>query len=602
MSDAYEEKEIKDEPPTLGELLKGKTKREIYSIVARLLGYEDIPPEIDTFLSDSAYLGDVLDGGKAVYEYWKAALRTIYPNPFESPYLEVVATGAIGIGKTTLAKVGSSYDISKMLLLSNPHRNYGLISTQKIEYAIINATMTLARSVIYDELIEWWRLSPFFSSFMRKNKSQDTLFPKRINIVSGSRPSHFIGRAIFGAILDEMNFQDKVENQAYENYTNVLRRLKSRFGTSKYLPGHLWLLSSKRRDSDPLQVHIERSRNDPSTVVFDAALWEVKKEKLNLSGKYFYVYAGDNSRDPFIIGDNYDHKVHYNLDESRIIRVPVEFRKDFEKDIFNAIRDLAGVSVQGVHKFIPSVEAISSVMTGKNIVDKEYLEVDFYDKEPIITFILPNIERIKNPISPNSPRFIHLDLALTRDYVGIASSFVMDYVQTVREDESGIQVVVKEPIVVVEWVIYIKAKTNQEIPLNKVRDFILDLKRLGYPIAATSADGYQSALLLQDLTQAGLKTQIVSVDRDYNPYLNLKRMIYEKRIVLPKSERLKRELMDLIDTGKKVDHPVDGSKDGADAVAGSVWLATNSGYSKQNPLLSLSTLSEEAIMEIALGY
>ncbi len=602
MSDAYEEKEIKDEPPTLGELLKGKTKREIYSIVARLLGYEDIPPEIDTFLSDSAYLGDVLDGGKAVYEYWKAALRTIYPNPFESPFLEVVATGAIGIGKTTLAKVGSSYDISKMLLLSNPHRNYGLISTQKIEYAIINATMTLARSVIYDELIEWWRLSPFFSSFMRKNKSQDTLFPKRINIVSGSRPSHFIGRAIFGAILDEMNFQDKVENQAYENYTNVLRRLKSRFGTSKYLPGHLWLLSSKRRDSDPLQVHIERSRNDPSTVIFDAALWEVKKEKLNLSGKYFYVYAGDNSRDPFIIGDNYDHKLHYNLDESRIVRVPVEFRKDFEKDIFNAIRDLAGISVQGVHKFIPSVEAISSVMTGKNIVDKEYLEVDFYDKEPIMTFILPNIERVKNPILPNSPRFIHLDLALTKDYVGIASSFVMDYVQTVREDESGIQTVVKEPIVVVEWVIYIKAKTNQEIPLNKVRDFILDLRRLGYPIAATSADGYQSALLLQDLTQAGLKTQVVSVDRDYNPYLNLKRMIYEKRIVLPKSERLKRELMDLIDTGKKVDHPVDGSKDGADAVAGSVWLATNSGYSKQNPLLSLSSLSEEAIMEIALGY
>lgn len=602
MSDAYEEKEIKDEPPTLGELLKGRTKREIYSIVARLLGYEDIPPEIDTFLSDSAYLGDVLDGGKAVYEYWKAALRTIYPNPFESPFLEVVATGAIGIGKTTLAKVGSSYDISKMLLLSNPHRNYGLISTQKIEYAIINATMTLARSVIYDELIEWWRLSPFFSSFMRKNKSQDTLFPKRINIVSGSRPSHFIGRAIFGAILDEMNFQDKVENQAYENYTNVLRRLKSRFGTSKYLPGHLWLLSSKRRDSDPLQVHIERSRNDPSTVIFDAALWEVKKEKLNLSGKYFYVYAGDNSRDPFIIGDNYDHKLHYNLDESRIVRVPVEFRKDFEKDIFNAIRDLAGISVQGVHKFIPSVEAISSVMTGKNIVDKEYLEVDFYDKEPIMTFILPNIERVKNPILPNSPRFIHLDLALTKDYVGIASSFVMDYVQTVREDESGIQTVVKEPIVVVEWVIYIKAKTNQEIPLNKVRDFILDLRRLGYPIAATSADGYQSALLLQDLTQAGLKTQVVSVDRDYNPYLNLKRMIYEKRIVLPKSERLKRELMDLIDTGKKVDHPVDGSKDGADAVAGSVWLATNSGYSKQNPLLSLSSLSEEAIMEIALGY
>lgn len=590
------------EPPTLSEMLKGKSKKEIYSIVSKLLGYEEVPPEIDHFISDPAYLGEVLDGGRAVYEYWKAALRSIYPNPFESPYLEVVATGAIGIGKTTLAKVGSSYDISKMLLLANPHRNYGLISTQKIEYAIVNATMSLARSVIYDELIEWWRISPFFSSHMRKNKSPDTLFPKRINIVSGSRPSHFIGKAIFGAILDEMNFQDKVENQAYENYTNILRRLKSRFGTSKYLPGHLWLLSSKRRDSDPLQVHIEKSRNDPSTVIFDAALWEVKKEKLNLSGKYFYVYAGDSSRDPFIIGDTYDHKVHYHLDEARIIRVPIEFRKDFEKDIFNAIRDLAGVSVQGVHKFIPSVEAISSVMTGKNIVDKEYLEVDFYDREPIISLMVHNIERVKNPISPSSQRYIHMDLALSKDLVGIASAFVMDYVQVVREDpNTGIQTVVREPIVIVDWVIYIKAKTNQEIPLNKVRDFILDLKRLGYPIAMASADGYQSALLLQDLTQSGLKTQILSVDRDYNPYLNLKRMIYEKRIVLPKSERLKRELMELIDTGKKVDHPVDGSKDGADAVAGSVWLAATSSHSTRTPLSTLSSLTDEDIMEIALG-
>jgi hypothetical protein len=599
-------RDIGEDAPTVAEFLKGKSKKELYSIISKLLGYEQTPPEIDEFISDPAYLGSVLEGGANVYEYWKAALRTIYPNPFSSPYLEVVATGAIGIGKTTLAKIGSSYDIAKMTMMADPHRVFGIVKTEKIQYAIINATMTLAKSVIYDELISWWNASPYFSNLMKKNKSTDSLFPKRIHLTVGSRPQHFIGKHIFGAIMDEMNFQDRVTNQAYDNYTNVLRRMKSRFGVSKYFPGHLWLLSSKRRDTDPLQVHIEKSRDDPTTIIFDAALWEVKKERLNLSGQYFYVYAGDGSRDPFIIGDKYDHRLHYHLDDSRIVRVPIEFRKEFEKDIYNALRDLAGVSVQGAHKLIPSVEAISSVMTGKNITEKEILEIDFYDNSQLISFLLPNIDRIKNPIIPGAPRFIHLDLALTKDLVGIASSFVMDYTEVLREDPvSGVSSVFREPILFVDWVIYIKAKPNQEIPLNKIRDFILDLKKLKYPIALVSADGYQSALLLQDIHNAGIKSEVLSVDRDNNPYLNLKRAIYEKRIVLPNVQRLKDELLNLIETGKKIDHPPGGSKDGADAVAGSTWMATtatSSGKIKTNPLRALANLSEEEIARIQFGY
>jgi len=599
-------RDIAEDAPTIAEFLKGKRKKELYSIISRLLGYEQTPPEIDEFISDQEYLGSVLEGGASVYEYWKAALRVIYPNPFKSPYLEVVATGAIGIGKTTLAKIGSSYDIAKMTMMADPHRVFGIVKTEKIQYAIINATMNLAKSVIYDELISWWNASPYFSNLMKKNKSTDSLFPKRIHLTVGSRPQHFIGKHIFGAIMDEMNFQDRVANQAYDNYTNVLRRMKSRFGVSKYFPGHLWLLSSKRRDTDPLQVHIEKSRDDPTTIIFDAALWEVKKERLNLSGQYFYVYAGDGSRDPFIIGDKYDHRLHFHLDDSRIVRVPIEFRKEFEKDIYNALRDLAGVSVQGAHKLIPSVEAISSVMTGKNITEKEVLEIDFYDDSQLISFLLPNIDRIKNPIIPGAPRFIHLDLALTKDLVGIASSFVMDYTEVLREDPvSGASSVFREPILFVDWVIYIKAKPNQEIPLNKIRDFILDLKKLKYPIALVSADGYQSALLLQDIHNAGIKSEVLSVDRDNNPYLNLKRAIYEKRIVLPNVQRLKDELLNLIETGKKIDHPPGGSKDGSDAVAGSTWMATaatSSGKIRTNPLRAFANLSEEEIARIQFGY
>ena len=221
-----------------------------------------------------------------------------------------------------------------------------------------------------------------------------------------------------------------------------------------------------------------------------------------------------------------------------------------------------------------------------------------------MSYLLPNIERIRNPMLPHSPRYIHVDLALTRDYAAIASTYVMDYIEVYREDPStGTVASYREPILFVEWVIYIKPKPNQEIPIYKIRDFIIELKKSKFPLKIVSADGYQSALLLQDLRLAGIKTDVVSVDRDYNPYLNLKRAIYEKRIVLPRVSRLKEELLNLIDTGKKIDHPVTGSKDGADAVAGSVWLATvDQSSSRKNPLSALASLTEEDIMRISMGF
>lgn len=581
------------------EVAKDLSPREYRQLLAKYFGYVEVPPTIDEFIEDSYWLGEVLDGGKSVYPYWRNALRQIFPNPFQSPYIEVVATGAIGIGKTTLAKIGASYDLAKLLLLKDPQRTYNLLKTTAIEYLIINATLRLAKSVIYDELISWYTISPFFSAQIAQSRGE-TLFPRRINLSQGSRASHALGRAIFGAILDEMNFQDKVANQAWENYTNVLRRMQSRFGSGGKLPGHLWLLSSKRKESDPLQVHIERSRGSPHTVVFDAAIWEVKKEILKLSGEYFLVYAGDSQRDPFIIGREEDYRSmrYYNLDESRIIKVPVEFRKEFELNLMEALRDLAGVSVQGAWQFIGSVEAIDRAMSVENITTREILELDFRDPEDTILSYVRDMKRIVQPILPKAPRYIHIDLALTKDKVGIAATCFMGWVEVVRVDPiTGEQKVYREPTTMTDFVFWIRAKPGQEIPIFKIKEFVLDLARLRYPIRKVTTDGFQSALLRQELSLLGFQTDLISVDRTPDPYLYLKRAILESRHILPKSPELKRELLQLIDDGKKIDHPPTGSKDGADAVAGSLWALVgelDSGVNMLHQLAQVDMMELEA--------
>lgn len=71
---------------------------DLYKVAALAEGYEEVPVDIDTFINDPYYLGQIYGEG-GVYPYWVDALHKIYPNPIYSPYEEVCITGAIGVGK-----------------------------------------------------------------------------------------------------------------------------------------------------------------------------------------------------------------------------------------------------------------------------------------------------------------------------------------------------------------------------------------------------------------------------------------------------------------------------------------------------------------------
>lgn len=560
-------------PDTLADnLIKEHGVKGALSILSHMSGYESTPPTIEEYLDSDEYLGGIL--GKHIYPFWRSALYEIYPNPLYSPYLEIIVTGAIGQGKSVFSLAGVSYDLCKLLHVKSPHTKYGILKSDKIVLALINATLNLAGGVLYDQLAMWFNESPFFRAQLSKSSGR-TIFPKQIDIAAGSRPSHFLGKAIFSCILSEINFQTKTYDQAAENYNGVRQRLRSRFqtGNNSGYPGRMWIDSSKTDSGSFIEDYLLKDRNPEDmrdTRIFDNPRWKVlPASKLKLSGDTFKVFIGDQYKDPFIIERS--NQV-IGIDDSRILDVPIEYASDFRLDLYKSLQDIAGISTQATHRFITSSERIEKSQDHENPIKCEVVSTDAYNRdERLIDFI----DFTKIP-DDSRPRFIHIDLGLVNDKTGISSTRLDGVIQTKRFDSSlGREVVINEPVYYTDFVMSIESKSGQEVPIYKIKNLMIDLRARGYPVMVVSTDGYQSTNLRQDLSYEGFEVEYISVDRTIDPYIELKNTLLTGRWHGPKHPILDKELRALEFTGSKIDHPYNGSKDLADSVAGSIYSAKN---------------------------
>ena len=549
------------------------------SALAKMSGYTSVPPTIQEFMLEDDYLGNVLGydeelGRPKIYSKWRAGLAEIFPNPFFSPYMEVILSGAIGTGKSTVALAGALYDLCKITHLKNPQAKFHLLESTTILYAVINATLTLAKDVLLLQLDEMLSTSPYFRMLMKKS-SGATKFPHNVDIIAGSRFDQVMGRAIIGAILDEMNFQNRVADQAMANYNSVRQRVTSRFLTKGGTwPAHMWLVSSKSDERGWLQTHIESMKTEPTVKIFEYPVWEVLVDKGIYSGETFKVFIGDKTRDPFIV-ERPDQII--GIGEELLIDVPTEYTVEFTKDIFRALQDLAGAGTWSIRNFINSGLLIEECQIRNNPVTQEVITLDFYDQsQKLIDYL-----QYYNITMDSRARFIHVDMSLTnsggKNRTGIACSRFDGYVTLTRLDPlTGQTVQVREPIFYTDFVLAIEPRPGHEIAIYKIKNFLTDLRKRGFPIARVTTDGYQSANLRQDLTLLGFEAELLSVDKKKEPYYNLKNAILESRFNCVKHSIIDEELISLIDDEKKIDHPIDGSKDLADAICGSLWSAYES--------------------------
>jgi hypothetical protein len=127
------------------------------------------------------------------------------------------------------------------------------------------------------------------------------------------------------------------------------------------------------------------------------------------------------------------------------------------------------------------------------------------------------------------------------------------------------------PIVEMDFLQSWKAEPYSEIPFSEIRNTVVDLARR-FPVAMVTFDQWQSADMIQSLRSTGINAELHTVKK--TDYDTLSTSIYDKRFrgywneLLVEEELLKLKLI----SNTKVDHPSTGSKDLADAIAGSTYM------------------------------
>jgi hypothetical protein len=175
---------------------------------------------------------------------------------------------------------------------------------------------------------------------------------------------------------------------------------------------------------------------------------------------------------------------------------------------------------------------------------------------------------------PQSPRYVHVDLARNNDAVGIVMVHPSEFIIQRGDEIQGTTEEGVEKFLEVDFIIRVKTDdSGEDVDFHKIVEFILWLKRNGFWIRRATYDSYQSAGSIQSLQTFGIDAGVRSVDKSVIPYRILKRVMGDRKIASPQNNVLRTELGELIykTTEDKIDHPEGGSKDCSDALAAATY-------------------------------
>ena len=524
------------------------------------------PVEIEEFICSPKYLNKAAE----IYPGVLTAAKELN----NGRYVEAIMTGGIGSGKTTLALYTNAYQLYLLSCLRNPHRQFGLDPSSEILLVFQSMTLNLAKGVDYQRFRHMIEGSPYFNKYypFDKHLHSKLVFPNRVEVVPvAGTETAAIGQNVMGGLIDELNYMSVVEksrvavdkgtyDQAILLYNSIARRRKSRFMENGKLPGILCLVSSKKYPGQFTDQKVAEAEKDPTIFVYDKRVWDIKPEDFGNQG-WFAVFAGDLTRKPRFVGRG---EGMTEEDIALCVSVPNEFRLEFEKDIINALREIAGVSTLARHPFFLEVEK----------VHRSFKERESIFSQPVVDFVETRLTLLKkNFWNPDIPRFAHCDLALSGDSAGLAIGTVTGF-KSISSDPNQPAYM---PEIYLDGVLEVRPPKNCEILLSKVREVIITLKKMGLNIVWVTFDQFQSSDSRQILRQQGFITGHQSMDTlPCPPYDFCKTAMYEDRINIPTHHKLHKEILMLEKDTKtgKIDHPPGGSKDCADALAGVVFGLT----------------------------
>jgi hypothetical protein len=524
------------------------------------------PASMEEFLKE-----DYLNIDRLVRPKMKEALIEIFGHEVNcnviSNFRRAMLTGGIGIGKTTFASIALPYMAHWVLCLKDPQGYFNLLPGSRIAFMQMSTSEKQALEVVFGDIFARIKHSPWFveNAPYDDKFTKQIRFPKDIWIIPGdSTETSFEGYNILGGILDEADSHKSTVDKDYADvgYDTINSRIESRFEDK----GLLIVIGQMKKAVGFAAKKYKEFQEDPLAYTMRLAIWESM-------GWHRYLKS-DGTRDSFY----YDKKrkqivpagVAVVVTSEDILEIPVVYQKSFENNPEKALRDLAGIPPSVSDPFISNVDRIE-------------LAVEKWNER---------FPGVGSPVddSPTRPKFaswftgkldprrrtLHLDIAYSGN--GDALGMAMGHVAEIVEIENELK-----PYIVFDFLLRMKAQPGTEIMLSDVRNVIYDLKEeFGFKLKNVTMDGFQSTDTMQQLRKRKFFVDYLSCDRSTLPYEDLREAINERRVEFPEywtyinkgdTDRVQiavKELMELSDTGKKIDHPTDGSKDVADAMAGVV--------------------------------
>lgn len=544
-----------------------------------LQDYKEIPVDIDTFLNDNEYLGLTNRQGDSVYPYWRKSMHEIFDNG--NQYTQCVFTGATRIGKTSTAITCAAFMLYRMMCLRDPQAFFQKKEISQFSLLFFNLTLDLAKSVAFREFNDTLELSPWFQKHgvFSGGKKDRCYYPEggKIVIEAGSDVAHSLGKQVFCAVLDEVNFArsgvkdiTKAKSRIKGIYDSVVARVEGTFRMRGQVYGKIFAVSSKKTDSDFLEDHVEAQLSAGNThlISFDRPQWEVLPPEQFSPGR-FYIAVGDKHHKGFVLTDESEEALTELRNQGyQLLQVPIDMKSNFLSDFDISLRDLAGIAVPGALSFITQSMIDDCTGNRKNPFYQDILEIGIRDTYTIEEFF--HMELIDRTLL-HLPLYLGIDLSLNDDKTGISGAWLNGYKEITSEDGK----VIRLPFFSHAFSIDIQAPRGDKIPYAKITSFILWLRRKHFNIQRISRDQFQSEYMAQLLEQEGFTCDKVSVDRTPDGYEAFKSMLLEKRVDLLYVEQLQNELVKLEKDALsgKIDHRIGESKDISDSLVRCIWNA-----------------------------
>ena len=488
--------------------------------------------------------------------------------------VEVIVQCGKGSGKDHTSTIGCAYIVYKLLCLKDPARYYGKPPNDAIDLINIAINAEQAKNVFFDNFIRKIKNSPWFAGKFDP-KVNSVAFDKSISVYSGhsERESHE-GLNLFLAVLDEISgfsTQSSGSNEQAKTAGNTYKAFRGSVDSRFPDFGKVVLLSFPRYKDDFIQQ------------AYDDAIAEKETEVRH----HRYILNNDLPEDDpsnfFDIEWEEDHIISYKYPKVFALKRPTwdmnptrtieDFKISFFKEPADALMRFACMPTTSSDSFFKQRDRVEKALSIRNPLDS------FRRFDP--AFRIDN-EKIY---------YVHADLAQRHDKCAVAISHVDKWVK-VQAFNNYEQIV---PVVVVDAIAWWEPKKEGPVDLSEVKNWIINLRRMGMNLGVVTFDRWQSFDIQRELKSIGINSETLSVAKKH--YEDLAMLIYEERVVAPHIDILLDELLELkIMPNNRVDHPRKKSKDLADAMCGSVYNAISRNKRERTEEIEIHTWDNVKVM------